>query len=80
MLCRKGQALQFNWILEKGGFVLLPDGTFGVDFVKVLAQKSEKLLKLLIYSVCQVANLFDSPDKKGCREPMQSDLIYSGPG
>lgn len=31
----KGQALQFNWILEKGGFVLLPDDTFEVDFTKI---------------------------------------------
>ncbi|MCO5554761.1 hypothetical protein L7F22_008295 [Adiantum nelumboides] len=31
----KGQALQFNWILEKGGFELLQDGTFGVKFLKV---------------------------------------------
>lgn len=31
----KGQALQFNWILEKGGFVMHPDGSFAVDFSKV---------------------------------------------
>ena len=32
---RKGQALQFNWLFEKGGFVLHPDETFSVDFAKV---------------------------------------------
>lgn len=28
----KGQALQFNYLFEKGSFVLHPDGTFSVDF------------------------------------------------
>jgi len=32
---RKGQALQFNFILEKGGFSYHPDGTFSVDYAKV---------------------------------------------
>lgn len=31
----KGQALQFNWLFEKGAFVLNPDETFSVDFDKV---------------------------------------------
>ncbi|KAK2990394.1 hypothetical protein RJ640_024593, partial [Escallonia rubra] len=31
----KGQALQFNWLFEKGAFVLHPDDTFSVDFDKV---------------------------------------------
>uniref|UniRef100_A0A5B7BD41 Putative nudix hydrolase 3 n=1 Tax=Davidia involucrata TaxID=16924 RepID=A0A5B7BD41_DAVIN len=31
----KGQALQFNWLFEKGAFVLHPDETFSVDFAKV---------------------------------------------
>ncbi|GKB24950.1 NUDIX hydrolase 3, partial [Tanacetum coccineum] len=31
----KGQALQFNWLFEKGAFVLLPDQTFSVDFDKI---------------------------------------------
>ncbi|KAM0070419.1 putative isopentenyl-diphosphate Delta-isomerase [Helianthus debilis subsp. tardiflorus] len=31
----KGQALQFNWLFEKGGFVLHPDQTFSVDFDKI---------------------------------------------
>ncbi|XP_068653162.1 nudix hydrolase 3 [Aristolochia californica] len=31
----KGQALQFNWLYEKGAFVLDSDGTFYVDFSKV---------------------------------------------
>ncbi|KAL9265775.1 Nudix hydrolase 3-like protein [Drosera capensis] len=33
----KGQALQFNWLFEKGAFVLHQDGTFSVDFDKVEA-------------------------------------------
>ena len=32
---RKGQALQFNFLLEKGGFSYHPDGTFSVDYSKV---------------------------------------------
>lgn len=39
MLYRRGQALQFNWIFEKGGFVLHPDDTFSVDFDKVRLPK-----------------------------------------
>ncbi|XP_052174880.1 nudix hydrolase 3 isoform X2 [Diospyros lotus] len=31
----KGQALQFNWLFEKGAFVLHPDETFSVNFSKV---------------------------------------------
>ncbi|XP_015895813.3 nudix hydrolase 3 isoform X1 [Ziziphus jujuba] len=31
----KGQALQFNWLYEKGAFILHPDETFSVDFAKV---------------------------------------------
>uniref|UniRef100_A0A0A9EU49 Uncharacterized protein n=1 Tax=Arundo donax TaxID=35708 RepID=A0A0A9EU49_ARUDO len=31
----KGQALQFNWLYEKGAFVLHPDRTFSVDFTRV---------------------------------------------
>lgn len=31
----KGQALQFNWLFEKGAFVLHSDETFSVDFNKV---------------------------------------------
>ncbi|CAN6450793.1 unnamed protein product [Victoria cruziana] len=31
----KGQALQFNWLFEKGAFVMHSDGTFSVNFTKV---------------------------------------------
>ncbi|CAN6245807.1 unnamed protein product [Urochloa humidicola] len=31
----KGQALQFNWLYDKGAFVLHSDGKFSVDFTKV---------------------------------------------
>ncbi|OMO73906.1 nudix hydrolase 3-like protein [Corchorus olitorius] len=31
----KGQALQFNWLLEKEAFILNPDETFSVNFDKV---------------------------------------------
>lgn len=31
----KGMALQLNWLLDRGGFVVRSDGTFAVDFAKV---------------------------------------------
>ncbi|CAI0420990.1 unnamed protein product [Linum tenue] len=31
----KGEAVQFNWMFEKGAFVLHPNETFSVDFTKV---------------------------------------------
>ena len=34
---RKGQALQFNWLYEKGAFIKNPNETFSVDFSEVSA-------------------------------------------
>ena len=31
----KGMAVQFNYLLDKGAFIANPDGTFGVDHVKI---------------------------------------------
>jgi hypothetical protein len=31
----RGMALQFNYLLDKGGFVAQPDGTFAVDFSRI---------------------------------------------
>lgn len=31
----KGMAMQVNFLLDKGGFVARPDGTFAVDYVKI---------------------------------------------
>ena len=31
----KGMAMQFNYIVDRGGFVQRPDGTFAVDFMKI---------------------------------------------
>jgi len=31
----KGQAVQLNYLLDKGGFRAMPDGTFAVDFSKI---------------------------------------------
>src|SRR4051812_37558750 len=36
----KGMAIQMNWLLDKGGFVAKPDGTFAVDFSKIKAAVS----------------------------------------
>lgn len=45
----KGQALQFNYLFEKGAFILHPDETFGVDFEKVedsVASLSREILTI----------------------------------
>lgn len=34
-ISRKGQALHFNWLYDKGAFLMHPDETFSVDFSKV---------------------------------------------
>ena len=31
----KGMAIQINYVLDKGGYVVQPDGTFSVDFTKI---------------------------------------------
>jgi hypothetical protein len=31
----KGMAIQFNWFLDKGGYVAKADGTFSVDLAKI---------------------------------------------
>ncbi len=31
----KGMAMQFNYLVKKGGFVAKPDGTYAVDFTKI---------------------------------------------
>lgn len=31
----KGMALQFNYLMDKGGFVQQPDGTFAVDYARI---------------------------------------------
>ncbi|GAB2219981.1 hypothetical protein Droror1_Dr00007622 [Drosera rotundifolia] len=43
----KGQALQFNWLFEKGAFVLHQDGRFSVDFDKVEASVEGLSRKIL---------------------------------
>ncbi|XP_070038509.1 nudix hydrolase 3 [Nicotiana tomentosiformis] len=45
----KGQALQFNYLFEKGAFILHPDETFAVDFEKVedsVASLSREILTI----------------------------------
>jgi hypothetical protein len=44
---RKGQALQFNWLYEKGALVLHSDGKFSVDFTKVIFYTFNYLFILL---------------------------------
>lgn len=44
---RKGQALQFNWLLEKEAFILHSDDTFSVDFDKVKSSNFTSFMDLL---------------------------------
>lgn len=37
----KGMAMQFNWLMDKGAFVLHPNGTFSVDMSKIKAAITE---------------------------------------
>lgn len=67
----KGQALQFNWILEKGGFVLLPDGTFGVDFVKV---------REAVESLCrEILTIQAQGDKEAARRLLDTYAVIGPP-
>ena len=34
--------MQFNWIHEKGGFVMHPNGRFSVDFSKVTERNADR--------------------------------------
>nr|GEU34674.1 NUDIX hydrolase 3 [Tanacetum cinerariifolium] len=47
LIADKGQALQFNWLFEKGAIVLLPDQTFSVDFDKI-ADAAESLSREIL--------------------------------
>ncbi|KAI4305030.1 hypothetical protein L6164_028421 [Bauhinia variegata] len=49
----KAQALQFNWLYEKGAYVLHSDDTFSVDFTKVSLLTSNSLF----LSLCAVESL-----------------------
>ena len=43
----KGIALQFNYFLDKGGYVARPDGTFAVDLPKIKAAVRDLAHELL---------------------------------
>ena len=43
----KGTALQFNYFMQKGGFVAQPDGTFTVDFTRIQQAVRELAHELL---------------------------------
>jgi hypothetical protein len=44
----RGMALQLNYLLDKGGFTVLPDGTFAVDFTKIKPVVTELTRDLLM--------------------------------
>lgn len=67
----KGQALQFNWIFEKGGFVLLPDGRFGVDFAKIREAVESLCRKILAVQV--------QGDKEAAKALLDTYAIISTP-
>lgn len=47
---RKGQALQFNWLYDKGAFILHPDEKFSVDFSKVKVFHTSSLMVLFFFT------------------------------
>jgi hypothetical protein len=48
-ILRKGQAVQFNWLYDKGAFILHPDETFSVDFSKVKVFHISSLMVLFFF-------------------------------
>jgi hypothetical protein len=44
----RGMAIQLNYLLDKGGFVAKPDGTFAVDFAKIKRAVSDLDRELLM--------------------------------
>jgi hypothetical protein len=44
----RGMAIQLNYLLDKGGFVAKPDGTFAVDFAKIKQAVSDLDAELLM--------------------------------
>ncbi|XP_050286850.1 nudix hydrolase 3 isoform X1 [Quercus robur] len=56
----KGQALQFNWLYDKGAFILHPDETFSVDFSRVegaVESLSREILTIQAKGDKEAANL-----------------------
>nr|XP_023905310.1 nudix hydrolase 3-like isoform X2 [Quercus suber] len=56
----KGQALQFNWLYDKGAFILQPDETFSVDFSRVegaVESLSREILTIQAKGDKEAANL-----------------------
>lgn len=68
----KGQALQFNWLFEKGAFVLNADKTFSVDFDKVFICSFAVLdyliwldiIRIQLFSYLQVEGAVESLSRK----------------
>lgn len=67
----KGQALQFNYLFEKGAFVLHPDGTFSVDFDKV-EREVESLSR-------EILTVQARGDKLGAKALLQKYSVISQP-
>jgi hypothetical protein len=55
---RKGQALQFNWLYDKGAFILHPDEKFSVDFSKVKVFHTSSLMVLFFFTLAVKFVLF----------------------
>ncbi|KAJ3695423.1 hypothetical protein LUZ60_000800 [Juncus effusus] len=67
----KGQALQFNWLCEKGGFVLHSNGAFSVDFTKV-EEAVESLSR-------EILTIQANGNKSGAKSLLQSYAIMTQP-
>ncbi|KAK1353424.1 putative isopentenyl-diphosphate Delta-isomerase [Heracleum sosnowskyi] len=62
----KGQALQFNWLFEKGAIVLHKDETFSVDFDKVEGAVESLSRKILTIQAMGDKNAADELLRKYC--------------
>ncbi|KAL8099881.1 hypothetical protein AgCh_032220 [Apium graveolens] len=62
----KGQALQFNWLFEKGAIVLHEDDTFSVDFDKVEGAVESLSRKILTIQAMGEKNAADELLQKYC--------------
>uniref|UniRef100_A0A0D9VM28 Nudix hydrolase domain-containing protein n=1 Tax=Leersia perrieri TaxID=77586 RepID=A0A0D9VM28_9ORYZ len=73
----KGQALQFNWLYDKGAFVLHSDGKFSVDFTKSHVQlKVEEAVESLSREILTIQA---KGDKHAAKSLLQSRASLTQP-
>jgi hypothetical protein len=66
----KGMAIQFNYLLRRGGFVANPDGTFSVNFDKIRPAVTELVRDLLT---------IEATGDYARAKRMMDELVVTGP-